>query len=441
MYIEGRKGSVGIYAHVVGWIEKGNRHKVGSTNRVRGIFCPDTYSMRAAAVQINLFCHLARRGIRWYCLAMPAQILHILHGKRTLELVLREQSGTAAAAKSAGSATLLGLGFLSRLLESPDYPFFCLGCQGPDLFYHNQRTRPSAIEYGSLLHRRSYGDFAGALLALALGEFSGRPESEQAIAFAFGFFMHPYLDRLLHPYIIHKSGAVHPGALQMASAAQYHMLLERIIDVLMLERYAQTPLSGFDQHSLLVEPAVNGASNLVPLLAAAIREVFPSRVQKDTMLEERLFNSFRDAARFYSLTDPKSPIPFDFPLPGDEQRSRALTAMLYPLSIELEYDFLNLGNHTWCHPCDAHRKSLASVPELFDEAVQESAQGLAFVFSEIGSSCPGRLDLRERAARAVGNYSLSSNDEQTQRCLPRFFDPFPFDRILEHQFLLRKSQK
>ncbi len=354
---------------------------------------------------------------------------------------MQAMNKTAQPVKSADSAPLLDLEFLSKFLETPYYPFFCLGCQGPDLFYHNQRTKPSAIEYGSLLHRRSYGDFAGTLLALALEKFSRQTDSEQAMAFAFGFFMHPFLDRVLHPYIIYKSGSVHPGALQMARSAQYHMLLERIIDVLMVERNAQTPLSSYDQHSLLVEPAFNGASNLLPLLAAAIREVFPERVQKDTRLEERLFNSFRDAARFYSLTDPKRAVTYDFPLPYDEQRSRALTAMLYPLSVGLEYDFLNLKNHTWCHPCDAQRRSRASVPELFEEAVQKSAQGLAFVFLESASCCPQQMDLRESIQKVVGNHSLSVNDERAQHCLPRVYDPFPLDEILEQQFLLRKSQR
>jgi hypothetical protein len=89
---------------------------------------------------------------------MPSQILHTLFGEDVIQAVssaLGSRFGPAAE------------GFREALLG--DYRgAFALGCQGPDIFYHNQMTSPVALEYGTLLHRRAYGTFTAALLSRAL---------------------------------------------------------------------------------------------------------------------------------------------------------------------------------------------------------------------------------------------------------------------------------
>jgi hypothetical protein len=70
---------------------------------------------------------------------MPAQISHIIAGERAFGL------------RFAGR---------SRPEEGGAAAWFALGCQGPDIFYHNQRTKPSGLHYGALAHRRRYGSLA-----------------------------------------------------------------------------------------------------------------------------------------------------------------------------------------------------------------------------------------------------------------------------------------
>ena len=85
---------------------------------------------------------------------------------------------------------------------------FALGCQGPDVFYHSQRLRPVALEYGSLLHRLNFGVFSAALLQMALPVSCPAGEcqsSTPAHAYALGFMTHAALDRYCHPYIVYKS--------------------------------------------------------------------------------------------------------------------------------------------------------------------------------------------------------------------------------------------
>lgn len=59
---------------------------------------------------------------------MPAQILHTLFGE-DLMAELHGNHPWHRLTKKYGSV-------------------FALGCQGPDIFYHSQKTRPVALEYG-----------------------------------------------------------------------------------------------------------------------------------------------------------------------------------------------------------------------------------------------------------------------------------------------------
>ncbi|NOY09010.1 MAG: hypothetical protein GXP33_09230 [Spirochaetes bacterium] len=69
---------------------------------------------------------------------MPAHITHIIFG----EEALRRSMGTEA----------------DRIITRHGN-IFRFACQGPDFFYHNQRTKPSGLKYGSLLHHEHYGRF------------------------------------------------------------------------------------------------------------------------------------------------------------------------------------------------------------------------------------------------------------------------------------------
>ncbi|MDR3139628.1 MAG: hypothetical protein LBT95_08140, partial [Treponema sp.] len=75
---------------------------------------------------------------------MPSQILHTLFGEDVISGIYRR----------------IGRDFgivADKALEKIRLHYkaaFTLGCQGPDIFYHNQRARPVALEYGALLHRR-----------------------------------------------------------------------------------------------------------------------------------------------------------------------------------------------------------------------------------------------------------------------------------------------
>ncbi len=345
---------------------------------------------------------------------MPSQLLHILHGR------------------AVGSA--LGFG---ELMMADNYPYFCLGCQGPDIFYHNQRTRPSALEYGSLLHRRSYGDFSAELLTRAMTTISEPSALLVGLAFASGFLLHAFLDRALHPYIISRTGGRVSGRdmtdLRPAlSTARLHMFLERIIDAIMVRRLEKVSASSWSQRSLLADPAAHGAKILVPLLMESLRSVFPERALKDTLLDSRLKNAFIDAAFFYEATTAEHATTQCLVRERisrlDMAEGLAVTTYLHPVSILDEADFCNFGHDPWLDPCHAGTTRTESVEDLFFEAVNDASSALKPFWDNWDGA--GKTGLAE----AIGNGNLSLIGLDGKPCQARHFTVLDIERFLQVEY-------
>ncbi|MDH7483498.1 MAG: zinc dependent phospholipase C family protein [Spirochaetales bacterium] len=366
---------------------------------------------------------------------MPAQVLHILHGLRVLEDL-----------KHQGPPSLRVLA--ESLQEATFFPSFCLGCQGPDIFYHNQRTRPVGLEYGSLMHRRGYGSVTAVLLGEAIQESQHWEVPRQELAYSVGFAMHPFLDRALHPYIISRSGSG-GNAAETVAHALYHIFLERLLDAAFLEVSRDEPwmraflpwlglvdpgqpaVYGFRQKEMLAEPACALAGALVPLLVRALTTAYPERAGRDKLLEQRLAHVFTDAAYFYEHTDPVTAgNRINATARGgiDASHARYLAAILYPIQVQGDVDVLNSRRDEWLHPCEGTGASHASVHQLFDEAVDAAKATLlqAWEANEQGE-----------IATAIGTASLSTNDAEGRRCQPRHFSPLPLERLLNDQVMAR----
>ena len=105
--------------------------------------------------------------------------------------------------------------------------------QGPDIFYHNQRTMPTGLRFGVALHKHGYGAMVGELVREALRLGMG-PATELG-AYILGFATHAILDRHTHPYIIHFAGWDEGGRQGDNRVYHTHPFLERILDLLVLE--------------------------------------------------------------------------------------------------------------------------------------------------------------------------------------------------------------
>jgi len=333
---------------------------------------------------------------------MPSVILHTMFGEDLL---------------SALSAELPAEKFLNDFRSA-----FVLGCQGPDIFYHNLKSKPVALQYGSLLHRRGYGTFSACLLNMGLS----CTQINDLGAYSLGFLAHAVLDRACHPYIIYFCDR------------NYHSFFERIIDTLMLRKLRGLEPAFWDQEHLLADICENPPPGLKESIARCLAAAFGERVNKDRSLARRIDNAFIDCARFYSMSSP-SKIKEALAAASGGKRLFSMRSLnyVYPENLPVQIDFLNLNHKPWRYPYipadgEMPKEDTRSFPEIYSDALKLAIDTLAPIFT---SPC-GAFPLDETAER-IGNGCLSIQDENGKPCAANLTDPLPLDEVIEQQAKLR----
>ena len=341
---------------------------------------------------------------------MPAHISHLLFAEETL----------ASALPAAGPTLLTQWGNLYRF-----------GAQGPDFFYHNQRTRPTGLKYGVAAHREGYGRLVAALAREVrhLQEKTGcSPEEvEQLKAYCLGFATHGFLDRRLHPYIVYFSGWVDPRRPETEKYFRSHIFFERILDVLLLRRRRGMDIS---QYPLLARLTC-GERLPYPLVKALLKALNSAYPQMDFKSRDRrrIENAYADALLFYTYTDPAHPENRLLAVERDRLENRHRLAFFHPRELPRGIDFLNEQHRPWLHPCFADRSSTASLPELYEAALAEAVPALKV----LAEALEGRSDPRE-VEEAIGNASLNTGLERAQRCSLQHSAPLPLPEILQDMY-------
>jgi hypothetical protein len=298
------------------------------------------------------------------------------------------------------------------------------GAQGPDFFYHNQRTMPTGLRYGVALHRSGYGLFVRELTREAL-RLSAGPSSELS-AFIMGFVTHAPLDRKAHPFIGYFAGWVDPQ--EEASRRLYHAhpFLERILDVLVLrERTGKTPAE-FD----FLSQVRCGRTLPYPVIKDMVKgfnAIYPTYNFKSRD-RVRIENAYHDAIFFYKLTNHLNPSLTKLAYKKDRKEGfkQKRLGLIHPREIPEGYDFLNLGHATWCHPCDDKETFTSSFIDLYNEALQQSIDMLRAVHEVLA----GHAALEELAEK-IGNESLDTGREH---CTPLYSQPLPLREILDQMY-------
>ncbi len=346
---------------------------------------------------------------------MPSQIAHILIGESALS-------------KSSPDAARV---YLGRGLA----PFFNLGCQGPDVFYHSQRTRPVALHYGVLAHRRGYGRILEGL-AESWVRSDGNPESPWA-AYILGFATHGALDRAAHPYIVHFSGWVDPSRPETARYRFCHAFLERILDTLLWEREKKNSVSAFDS-DLFLSPSGPFPAEFPERLAGALAHAYPSETKEDPHLPSRMVNAFADSFRFFSLTNPARPLPvLDSHYPRFLERlggrdGPRIVSVLYPKAFPRSVDWGNSSGSSWKHPCRESPLENGSFFDLCEAAVRQST-GILEVLLE----CFRTRKASPWLSAAAGNGTLNVGDSEGRPGRPRFGNPLPLAEALAEELRAR----
>lgn len=313
------------------------------------------------------------------------------------------------------------LGPAAREVLDRHGPLFRFGAQGPDFFYHNQRTKPVGLRYGVSLHRSGYGRMVAHMTAEA--HRLGSSLSSELGAFLLGFATHAPLDRLTHPYICYFSGWVDPRKPETRKYFRCHAFLERILDVLVLERRFGLSLVNFDFHSL-VDCGTALPYSVVKGLVKSLNATYPAMEHKSRD-RHRVENAYRDTRFFYRLTNHLNPRLMEFAYRRDRKNdfTRRWVALLHPWHVPQDIDFLNTAAAQWLHPCDPSSKSRAGFLELYDMALDEAVKDLRLLARAIDKGVSLGL-----LAEEIGDEDLDTGREH---CSPVVCAPLPLPEMLE----------
>lgn len=334
---------------------------------------------------------------------MPAHFTHLLFAEEALRGALGERA---------------------EALLSTHGNLFRFGAQGPDFFYHNQRTMPTGLRYGVALHHRGFGSLVEQMAREAL-RLGSDPGSDLA-AFILGFATHGPLDRRTHPYIGFFSGWVDPKDASTHRLYHSHPFFERIIDVLVLLARRGMTLDDFD-FLPLVRCGKTLPYPVVKALVKGLHAVYPAFGYKSRD-RQRIENAYHDTIFFYKLTNHRNrELPkLVFRKDRKEGFKSKRLGLIHPRDLPDGYDFLNLGHERWCHPCDAAAESRASFIDLYEDALGECVGMLKDLDAVLcGQASPDGLGER------IGNQNLDTGRDS---CTPEHARPFPLAEILDSMY-------
>ncbi|TVQ25446.1 MAG: hypothetical protein EA383_08425 [Spirochaetaceae bacterium] len=339
---------------------------------------------------------------------------------------------------------------LTRHQNSDVRASFILGAQGPDLFLHNRRRRPSGLHYGIVLHRKGSGTFCASLLDyIGTDPASGNESAEQTLIVAYlaGYLTHIVLDRVFHPYINVHAGWPVPGKPETYGYHMNHVFLERIIDTYLALRLRDThPRDIPLQTEIQLTPAAM-KSLLRALSHAVARSTRKGR--RDPRLARKLVNAYSDSSAYYAAVNRPD---IHEARARIEQSPGAIPGWLrlfHPLHLPPDVDLANEANHPWRNPCTGEIMSSRSVPDLYAHALAEAQvvlhalQSARFgglpVYSDSyrstdhpGDPLPESGEHDDSFEALVGNGDLSDERREGEPCRKTHMDVMDFSSILHH---------
>jgi hypothetical protein len=334
---------------------------------------------------------------------MPAQISHLIFGEEALQAALGKDAEV----------------ILARFGN-----VFRFGTQGPDFFYHNQRTKPSGLKYGVAVHREGYGRLVAGLVGEHLRLKA--PAVCELSAFILGFATHAFLDRKTHPYIKYYSGWVDREKPDSLQYFRCHVFLERILDVLVLQERRGQELGDLR----VLEQIYCGETlpySIVKGLLKALHTAYP-RMRYKSQDRRRIDNAYLDTLFFYIVTDPLSPHFRRLAYLRDQEtgKNRKRLALFHPLRIPIGIDFLNLKHDEWLHPCDRNLRSRADFFTLYEQALGDAASSLRVLWAGLSAR-----ETPQAVEAAVGDESLETGFSAGSVGTQRFCSPLPLAPLIE----------
>ncbi len=320
-------------------------------------------------------------------------------------------------------------------------PYAVLGAQGPDIFFHNQRRKPSGLTYGSLIHRHGYGRVCASAYrySVARSLSTGQePLDRRSWAFAYtvGFAGHAVLDRYTHPYINYWAGWAHHDDPSTERLRGMHPFLERLVDIRILRRYRNTaPVEYGFYDQVNCSPADSPGAppeSLVSLLEQSLRATY-RRAAEDSRLPDRIRSAYRDSMSYYQFTDcvDESYVREGLRRERAGEIAGRWLSIIHPPVIPRAVDVMNNQHRWWCHPCNRVEEHHESFWDLLDEA-QGRMVLVAQTFADAWmiSDCEETVTANAtRIETMVGNENLSDGRKSERPCRKHHSDPLPLPEL------------
>jgi hypothetical protein len=313
---------------------------------------------------------------------------------------------------------------LEPLSAPATHRYLVLGAQGPDMFYHNQHRRPTAIAYGSLMHRRGYGTAVARMCGWARRR--GLGVESWAGAWIVGFASHAVLDRRTHPFINAHSGWPVPEDPESDQYRSMHPFLERLIDVelLNIRRGIHPNELGFSD---LVDCGDEPHPEWLDLMAKSLAGTY-RKAASDGLLVQRLRSAYLDTLAYYRHTDRIDEGYLERALAREDagRIGKRWLSIVHPLDVPEELDVLNRRRTAWAHPCPDGPATTASFLDLYDDAVSEASRMIDRIV-EVWT-------LPEEATRravvdAVMDWNLSDGRPTERPCAKQYANPRPLAEL------------
>ncbi len=314
-----------------------------------------------------------------------------------------------------------------------DSPYLGFGAQGPDIFYHNRRRKPSGLEYGALLHRRGYGTAVAALVRYGID--NRLPLDSNYGAYVIAFSTHALLDRIVHPFINYFAGwGMLAAAAPPTLPFQLHAYFERILDCLLLDRWWGLNASTFDFVAAF-SCGERLPADICAGLSAALCAV-TDRAANDAQLGARLHNSYLDSLGFYRTTNliDATRLRTLMLQVGDPRRLARWLSLIHPVSLPPGIDLANETHAGWYHPCGAAELRHESFWDLLNSAMSAAPATV----QAVAAAWNGSIEPRALVG-IVGDQNLSDGRHVGRPCRKRRCNPFPLAEHLSRLIELRAA--
>lgn len=318
--------------------------------------------------------------------------------------------------------SLFGSAVMEALHLSIKYAaWFNLGCQGPDIFLHNQRTKPSSLTWGRQMHRNGYGTYL-AFLTASLKEMGKELDSPEG-SYLLGFITHAILDRISHPYIVYHAGWGRDHRF-------FHPLLERLIDSAIAE-YLGKERPGSVSFFKTIDLGENPPESFIQLHTGPISSFIRKKYSEEE-IHRRLRNAYDDTMHFLRKTDLwddkliRNVINLEDPV-----RRAYLISVFHHPRIPRYLDVLNRERRIWHHPWAKEISSNETYPELFSQGVEKSSEVIQSVlveWNQWNDHSPSVI------ASVIGNESLDTGLPYDPHLPPVRKAPLPLGRFFSEFF-------